>query len=56
MMKTDIIVLHSPLHYPADYGFILNTLAEDGDALDVLVVNYEPAFFDVLCRFGPSEY
>ncbi len=22
-------VLYSPLHYPADYGFILNTLAED---------------------------
>jgi len=31
-------VLYSPLHYPADYGFILNTLAEDGDALDVLIV------------------
>ncbi len=37
-------VLYSPLHYPADYGFILNTLAEDGDALDVLIVTYEPTF------------
>lgn len=37
-------VLYSPLHYPADYGFILNTLAEDGDALDVLILTYEPTF------------
>jgi len=37
-------VLYSPLHYPADYGFILNTLAEDGDPLDVLIVTYEPTF------------
>lgn len=37
-------VLYSPLHYPADYGFILDTLAEDGDALDVLIVTYEPTF------------
>ncbi len=53
MMKTDIIVPHSPLHYPADYGFILNTLAEDGDALDVLVVNYEPAFFGCVVQVRP---
>lgn len=37
-------VLYSPLHYPADYGFLLGTLAEDGDALDVLIVTYEPTF------------
>ncbi len=37
-------VLYSPLHYPADYGFILNTRAEDEDALDVLIVTYEPTF------------
>ncbi|HAZ27461.1 TPA: inorganic pyrophosphatase [Candidatus Acetothermia bacterium] len=37
-------VLYSPLHYPADYGFILGTLAEDGDHLDVLIVTHEPSF------------
>ncbi len=37
-------VLFSPLHYPADYGFILDTLAEDGDHLDVLISTLEPSF------------
>lgn len=37
-------VLHSSVHYPADYGFITDTLAGDGDALDALVVVEEPTF------------
>lgn len=37
-------VLFSPLHYPADYGFIVGTLAEDGDHLDVLIATHEPTF------------
>jgi len=37
-------VLHSSVHYPTDYGFIPETLSEDGDPLDVLVVVYEPTF------------
>ena len=32
----------SSSHYPGDYGFIPQTLAEDGDALDVLVMVNEP--------------
>ena len=36
--------LYSSSHYPGDYGFIPQTLAEDGDALDVLVMVSEPTF------------
>jgi inorganic pyrophosphatase len=37
-------VLHSSVHYPTDYGFIPDTLANDGDPLDVLVVVLNPTF------------
>lgn len=37
-------MLHSSVHYPADYGFLPNTLSPDGDPLDVLVLVYEPTF------------
>lgn len=36
-------VLYSAVYYPANYGFIPQTLAEDGDPLDVLVLCQEPA-------------
>src|SRR6188508_3242205 len=36
--------LYSSSHYPGDYGFIPQTLAEDGDQLDVLVMVNEPTF------------
>jgi inorganic pyrophosphatase len=37
-------VLHSPMYYPGDYGFIPRTLADDGDPLDVLVLVSQPSF------------
>src|ERR1044072_4000774 len=37
-------LLFSPVHYPADYGFIDGTLGGDGDPLDVLVLVEEPTF------------
>jgi len=37
-------VLHSPVFYPTDYGFIPQTRSEDGDHLDVLVLITEPLF------------
>ncbi len=37
-------VLYSSVHYPTDYGWIPNTLAEDGDHLDILVLVQEPTF------------
>ncbi len=35
-------VLHSAVHYPANYGFLPRTYCEDGDPLDVLVLGREP--------------
>jgi inorganic pyrophosphatase len=37
-------VLYSSVHYPTDYGYIVDTLADDGDPLDALVVVNEPTF------------
>jgi inorganic pyrophosphatase len=36
-------VLSSSVHYPVDYGFILDTIGRDGDELDVLLMTEEPA-------------
>ena len=35
-------VLYTATHYPANYGFIPRTYADDGDPLDVLVLCSEP--------------
>ena len=36
--------LYSSVRYPADYGFITDTLGGDGDPLDALVLVEEPTF------------
>ena len=36
--------LFTATRYPTDYGFVPDTLAEDGDPLDVLVLVDEPTF------------
>src|SRR5215469_3892799 len=41
MLRVDRI-LYSAVYYPANYGFIPQTLAEDDDPLDVLVLCQEP--------------
>jgi inorganic pyrophosphatase len=41
LLKLDRM-LHSAVYYPANYGFIPQTLAEDNDPLDVLVLCQEP--------------
>ncbi len=37
-------MLFTATRYPADYGFVENTLGEDGDPLDALVLLEEPTF------------
>jgi inorganic pyrophosphatase len=34
--------MHSAMFYPANYGFISNTLSNDGDPADILVLNEIP--------------
>ncbi len=46
-------VLYSSVHYPTDYGFIPDTLAGDGDPLDVLVLIEEPTYPGCLLRARP---
>jgi inorganic pyrophosphatase len=36
--------LYASSHYPGDYGLIPQTLAEDGDPLDILVMVNDPTF------------
>ena len=46
-------VLFSPFHYPAEYGFIPGTLAEDGDPADILVLINGATYPGVVIRARP---
>ncbi len=37
-------VLYSALTYPGEYGYIENTLSQDGDPLDILIISSYPTF------------
>ncbi|MBK5223276.1 MAG: inorganic diphosphatase [Acidimicrobiia bacterium] len=45
--------LFTAMRYPADYGFVPNTLAEDGDPLDALIILDEPTFPGVHVKARP---
>ncbi len=46
-------ILYTSTHYPANYGFIPRTLADDGDPLDVLILCSEPLLPITLVRCYP---
>lgn len=46
-------VLFSAVHYPAEYGFIPGTRAEDGDEVDIMVLIEEPTFPGCLIEAEP---
>ena len=52
MIRYDRMIFSS-MHYPSDYGFVPDTLAEDGDALDALVLVSEPTFPGCIIEVRP---
>jgi inorganic pyrophosphatase len=46
-------VLYSSVHYPGDYGLIVDTIGGDGDPLDVLILVEEPTFPGCRVRVRP---
>ena len=45
--------LHTAMFYPANYGFIPHTLAEDGDPMDIMVVSSTPVVPGAVIRCRP---
>jgi inorganic pyrophosphatase len=46
-------VLYSSVHYPANYGFVPQSHADDGDPLDILVLMQEPVVPLTIVRARP---
>jgi inorganic pyrophosphatase len=46
-------ILHTPMRYPANYGFIPHTLSPDGDPLDALVIARSPFMPGSVVRVRP---
>ncbi len=46
-------VMHSAQDYPFDYGFVPQTLFDDGDALDVVLITTYPLFPGILVKARP---
>lgn len=45
--------LHTAMYYPGNYGFIPNTLSDDGDPVDVLVLGRTPVMPGAVLRSRP---
>jgi inorganic pyrophosphatase len=46
-------ILHTPMRYPCNYGFVPHTLGEDGDPLDALIVARTPFLPGSIARVRP---
>ncbi|OGI28600.1 MAG: inorganic pyrophosphatase, partial [Candidatus Moranbacteria bacterium RIFOXYA1_FULL_44_7] len=46
-------VMHSAQDYPFDYGFVPQTLFDDGDALDVVLITTHPLAPGILVKARP---
>lgn len=46
-------ILHTPMRYPANYGFVPHTLCGDGDPLDALVIARSPFVPGCVVRARP---
>jgi inorganic pyrophosphatase len=46
-------ILHTPMRYPANYGFVPHTLSPDGDPLDALVIARSPFVPGSVVRVRP---
>ena len=46
-------ILHTPMRYPANYGFVPHTLGEDGDPLDALVITRSPIIPGAVIKVRP---
>jgi inorganic pyrophosphatase len=46
-------VMHTSQDYPFDYGFVPQTLFDDGDALDVVLITTHPLFPGILVKARP---
>ena len=45
--------VHTPMFYPANYGFVPHTLSEDGDPVDVMVLTPFPVAVGSVLRSRP---
>jgi inorganic pyrophosphatase len=45
--------LHTAMYYPANYGFIPNTLSEDGDPVDCMAASQVPVASGAVIRCRP---
>lgn len=46
-------VLYSSIHYPGEYGFVPQTMHDDGDPLDAIVLVREPTFTGCVIEARP---